>query len=290
MESNGPAGESPEPEVASPPQAGPEPEGTPPGDAPAIGGWGSPSAGSEPPSPPSRRPKAVVIGAIGVVAALAVAIAVKVLPFLAAGVLGSALAGAFGGPWDRLPADVQRSYEQRFAAAIGDRLDGLSDAEKATRIESLVRSGMPRLSDDRLVRRLGLQSTALRSTSETDCAAFGRQSIGGQTVDNETATALFAALATDDLVEWFGIALEAVEAETRGAPEPVFASEAESAAMIQTLLASMAEADVQTISDVSQAVNVADAEVCTAIRALYDAASNLDPASQMIMARVDIQP
>lgn len=293
MPAIGPAGERPEPEVTSPPPAGPESDSTTPDDAPdaapAAGGWVGPATGSGQPSAPGRRPKAIVIGAIGLIVALAVTIGAKVLPFLAAGVLGSALAGAFGGPWERLPADVQSDYERRIVAAVGNRLDGLEDAERVSRIEALVKGGLPRLSDDRLVERLGFQTTALNNANESICAAFGRQSLAGTAVDSDTATALFASLETEDIVDLVGIAVEAVEAETSGFPEPVLADEAEASVLIESVLVSMTEAEVQTIADVSQGGTATDAEVCGAIRSLYDSAATLDPASQVLMARIDIQ-
>lgn len=270
----------PQPEVTpppefSPPPAGPEPQWLPPGD---------------PQQAPRRRPKSIVVGAIGLVAALVVAIGMKVAPFLAAGVLGSALAGAFGGPWDRLPADVRSGYEQRVESAVGDRLTGLGDAEKANRLEAIIKSGMPRLSDGRLVERLALQTTALASTSESVCAAFGRKSMGGQKVDADTAEAMFGSLETDQLVVLVDISVEAIEAEAFGAPEPVFASEAEASALIDTIFATMTEADIQTIVAVSGGNPTTDAEVCNAIRSLYGGVNDLDPASQVVMARIDVQP
>ncbi len=302
MQPDEPAGRSPEPGMGpgqrevmpppeiSPPPAGQEPAWTTPDAPPATDGWASPVSSSGQSSASGRRPKTIVVGAIGLVAALIVAIGVKVAPFLAAGVLGSALAGAFGGPWDRLPADVQKGYEQRLEAAVGDQLDGLGDADTASRIEALIRSGMPRLGDGRLVERLGLQTAALMSTSESVCAAFGRKSIGGQTVDADTAEAMFGSLATDQLIVLADISVEAIEAEAFGAPEPVFASEAEASALIDTIFATMTEADIQTIVAMNERNPTTDAEVCSAIRSLYGGVNDLDPASQVVMARIDVQP
>jgi hypothetical protein len=288
MQPGEPGDRSPEPGVTPPPPQPPEVAPPPALAPPPTDGWASPASGQ--PSPSGRRPTTIIVGAIGLVAALAVAIGLKVAPFIAAGVLGSALAGAFGGPWDRLPEDVQRGYEQRLEAALGDQLDGLADGEKARRLEALIKSGMPRLGDARLVERLGLQTAALRSTSESVCAAFGRKSIGGQTVDADTAEAMFGSLATDQLIALVNISVEAIEAEAFGAPEPVFASEAETAVLIEAVFATMAEADIQTIAAMSEGSPTTDAEVCSAIRSLYGGVDDLDPSSQVIMARIDVQP
>jgi hypothetical protein len=289
MTAIGPTGEGPEPEVTNPPPAQPDPDSPTQDAATPAGGWSSPGIGPGD-TPPGRRPKAIVIGAIVLLGAVLVAVVAKVLPFFAVGVLGSALAGAFGGPWERLPGDVQKGYQERVEAAVGDRLDGLGYAERAARMESLIRSGLPRLSDDRLVERLLLQTGALLVADESICAAFGRQSIGGQVVDEETSTALLSNLPTDDLITWVGISVEAIEAETQGFPDPVLASEEEASALIDSVLASMPEAEVQTIADVSQGATATDTRVCGAIRSLYDVVLNLDSTSRAVMARIDIQP
>lgn len=287
MAAIGPTGEGPEPEVTNPQPAQPDPDSPTPDAATPAGAWSSP--GVRPgDTPPGRRPKAIVIGAIALLGALLVAVVAKVLPFFAVGVLGSALAGAFGGPWERLPGDVHRGYQERVEAAVGDRLDGLGDAERAARMVSLIRSGLPRLSDDRLVERSLLQTGALRAADESICAAFGRQSIGGQGIDDDTMTALLSNLTTDDLITWVGISVEAIELETQGAPDPVLASAEEASALIDSVLASMPEAEVQTIAEVSQGAT--DAEVCAALLAFYDAARNLGPSSLAVMARIDVQP
>jgi hypothetical protein len=279
MHPDEPADRSPEP-GATPSQA----EVTPP----ATDGW-VPPASTGGPSTSGRRPKTIVVGAIGLVAALVVAIGLKVAPFLAAGVLGSALAGAFGGPWDRLPADVQSGYEQRLEAAVGDSLQGLGGAERTRHLGTLIMSGLPRLSDDRLIRRLLLQTGALQSANESLCADYGRQAITGKAVTETVSVALISSLSTDEVVEWIGINVEAIEAETQGAPDPVYASEEEASAVLNTVIASMPEADVQAMADMSQGTTTDDANVCSAVRSLYGAVGNLDPSSQAVMARIDIQ-
>ncbi len=129
------SGVTPLPPLA--PEVTPPPELSPP---PATDGWAPPASATGQPAPSGRRPKTIVVGVIGLVAALAVAIGMKVAPFLAAGVLGSALAGAFGGPWDRLPSDVRAGFEKRLEAAVGDRLKNVDEAQQTAQIESLVRS------------------------------------------------------------------------------------------------------------------------------------------------------
>jgi hypothetical protein len=304
MHPDEPAGRSPEPEVAPPPPQPPEvmppselpppptgydPAWTAPDTTPTTDGWAPPASATGQPSTSGRRPKAIVVGAIAFIAALAVAIGLKVAPFLAAGVLGSALAGAFGGPWDRLPADVQNGFEQRLEAAVGDSLEGLGGAERNRRLGTLILSGLPRLSDDQLVRRLVLQTGALRSANESLCAAYGRQAVTGKAVDEAISIALISSLSTDEVVEWIGINIEAIEAEMQASPEQVFASEEEASAVLDTIIGSMSEVDVQAMADMSRGTTTDDAHVCSAVRSLYGAVASLDPWSQAVMARIDIQ-
>jgi hypothetical protein len=291
-------GSPPAAEQATPPGPTPAPPSpsawTPPADsvppvAPGDVGW-PPADGSAAVAPAPRRPKAAILGGIGVVAAVAAAIAVKVLPFFAAGVIGSALSGVFGGPFERLPSDVRSGYEQRLEAAIGDRLEGLSDAEAGTRIEQMLFAGLTRLPDDRIVRHLDLQVRALRVTSEATCAAFGRQSLGGQAINDDTSNDLIASLDDAALAEWIGINVEAIEAESRGTPAQRFVTDAEVANVFDSIVGGLTPGQLNTISVVSTGGTATDTDVCSAIRALYDETQDLDPVGKAAMARYDIQP
>ena len=291
-ESSPPAPEQPTPArtpAASSSSTWTPPEGSVPPVAPGDLGW-PPADGSAAEAPAPRRPKAAILGAIGVVAAVAVAIGVKVLPFFAAGVIGSALSGVFGGPFDRLPSDVRGGYEQRLETAIGDRLEGLSDAEAGARIEQMLFAGLTRLPDDRIVRHLDLQVRALRVTSEATCAAFGRQSLGGLTINDDTSNDLIGSLDDAALAEWIGINVEAIEAESRGTPDQRFVTDAEVADVFDSIVGGLTPGQLNTISIVSNGGTAADADVCSAIRALYDETQDLDPVGKAAMARYDIQP
>lgn len=285
---------------ATPSANAPAPGGAPMPVGAPIPGWASP--GSQAPelgsplgdgpaaAPAPRRPKAVVLGAVGLVAALAATIAIKVLPFFAAGVVATALSGAFGGPWDRLPADVRNGYEQRLEAAVGNRFDGLSDAETGKRVEKLIFDGMLRLGDERLVRHLELQIDALHRTGDATCASFGRQSFGGVAIADATSDALISSLETNGLVEWIGINVEAIEAETRGSPDKITVAESEVNRVFEAIVGGMTETELATISAINSGGTATDADVCAAIRSLYDKTQVLEPTLEAIMARYDIQP
>ena len=69
----------------------------------------------------------------------------------------------------------------------------------------------------------------------------------------------------------------------------MFGDEQEASAVLESVIGSMSEADVQAMADMSQGTPIEDANVCSAIRALYGAVIDLDPSSQAVMARIDIQ-
>lgn len=259
-----------------------------PGASAATGGWDP--AVARPPAGQRRRPTAIILGAVGLVASLAAVVAIKVLPFLAVGVVATALSGAFGGPWDRLPSDVRSGYEQRLKAAVADRFDGLSDAQVATEVQRLVASGLLRLDDARITRHLELQIVALGRSEERICADFGRRSFAGLPVADETSTAMISSLTTEGLVEWIGISVEAIEAESRGSPPPAAVVDAEASRLFELIFAGMGDADIRTIGTITQGGSTTDAEACAAARALYAQTQLLDPASEAAIARLDIQP
>jgi hypothetical protein len=250
-----------------------------------------PPAAAWPPPPKKRRPMARILLVVGIGAAVLGAIGARLLiGYLAANVAGAAFAGVFGGPWDRLPNDVKSGYEQRLEAAIGNRLDGLSDAAVADQVRRWVSAGFLRLDDTRLVRRLELEIAALGRAERGVCAAFGRQSATGQVIDPEVATKLLGSLEQADLIELFGIHLDAMEAELRGSPDPVRVTDSETTPVVNILVGGLDQSELNTLAAISAGQPVTDEDICSAIRSLYENALLLDPASMVIMARLDIQP
>lgn len=237
------------------------------------------------------RPKGRIIAAAGIVAAVVIGLALKfVLPLVVGGVVGSAISGAFGGPWDRLPTDVREAYEQRLEAAAGSQLDGLSDAQIATKIDGWLTGGYPRLDDAKLIRHLELAVQALNATDEATCAAFGRNSLAGVAFSDEFEAKLIGALDPAATTEWVGLNVDAIEAELRGSPEPLAVSAAESDALVTRLLARQPEAEIATLAALADGESATDPETCVAIRSLYNGILVLDPADKALMARIDVQP
>lgn len=242
-------------------------------------------------APPPARPRGRILAAAGIVAAVVIGLALKfVLPLVVGGVVGSAISGAFGGPWERLPTDVREAYEQRMEAAAGSQLDGLSDAQIATKIDGWLAGGYPRLDDARLVRHLELAVQALGATDEATCAAFGRHSLVGAAFTDESEAKLVGALDSAATVEWVGLNVDAIEAELRGFPEAVAVSGAESDALVTKLLDRLTEAELATFAALGGGESATDPDTCGAIRSLYNGILVLDPADKALMARIDVQP
>lgn len=241
--------------------------------------------------PATARPRGRILAGAGIVAAVVIGLALKfVLPLVVGGVVGSAISGAFGGPWERLPTDVREAYEQRLETAAGSQLDGLSDAQVATKIDGWLAGGYPRLDDARLVRHLELAVQALGATDEATCAAFGRHSLVGAAFPDESEAKLVGALDSAATIEWVGLNIDAIEADLRGSPEPVAVSVAESDALVTKLLDRLSEAELATFAALGGGRSATDPETCGAIRSLYNGILVLDPADKALMARIDVQP
>jgi len=241
------------------------------------------------PPAPRRARRAPIVAGLAILAGVIGTIGWKILVgTVAVGIVGGTLSSLFGGPWDKLPSDVRASYQQRLETAVGKRLDGLSNTAAATQIETWLKGGFIRLDDHKLVRHLQLEIDALNRVAEKDCASFGRSSVGGKSVDSETSQTLTASLDQAGIVELIGLNVDAVEAELRGSPSAVHASDGMSGPILQRMLANLTPTQVQTITAVTSGGSPNDHDVCDMIRGIYRGASSLDPSSLAILARVDV--
>lgn len=286
----------PEPGAADRPDADPAPTDpaptTPdPTSPPAVPptpdlGWTPPTT----PAPsPGRRTSGRAKAAVGIVAAIGAAVGGKfLLGFLAASVAGTAIASLFGGPWEKLPSEIRSAYEDRIEAAVGNRVDGLSDQEAGERIAGWVTSGYLRLDDDQLIRRLELQTAALERADLATCAGFGRSSLKGEVAPDEVGLGLVGSLEQAGTVEWIGLNVTAIEAEMKGQPAQRRVSENEANAAFMDLFGRLTKADVEELTTIG--AGTPDADVCGAVRQLYAAALTLDRAQLEVIARYDIQP
>lgn len=247
-----------------------------------------PPVPAAPPPPPSSAKRAGII--VAVVAGLGVLVVKFVLPLVLVGVAGEVLGGVFGGPFGRLPADVRSGFEQRFDTAVGDTLDGLSDEAKGTRVLALVKGGLPRLDDATLASRLRLTVAALNTTDTATCAAVARAQILATEPSDEDSSKMISGLNDADLRQWFEIALEAVEAQARGAPAARVVTDSEMDSIFTVLIGALSEADTATFGALSSGGTVDDAAMCSAIRALNAATLAQPEADVMLLARYDVSP
>jgi hypothetical protein len=251
--------------------------------APAEGAtWGGQPSGR-------RTRRGPLFGGLAILAGVIGTIGWKLLVgTVAAGVVGGTLSSLFGGPWEKLPSEVRSSYQHRLETAIGNRLDSVSDTAATTQFRTWLQSGYARLDDARLVRHLQLEIDALRRADEKDCASFGRQSVGGTTVDGDTSAHLIASLDQASMAEFLGLNVDAIEAELRGSPAPVIVSNAESGALFERLLGGLNASQMQTLSSMSSGSSVDDHATCEAIRGLYGQSLALDAPSLAVLARIDV--
>jgi hypothetical protein len=267
---------------------GPTPPSDPPVTEPGIAPANSWDVGHET-RPPRRRGRVTAAG-LGLLAIAAALVLKFVLPLVLGSVAASAVGSLFGGPWDRLPSDTQSRLEQRFDAAVGDSLKGVSDADRVTRLEAMVASGLPRLDDQTLIRRLQIESASLDASDEGTCAAFAHEFVAGH-VTTETSKKVLGSLDPPRYGEWIEINVMAIEAQSKGAPQSRLVSQADADTMSTALLGRVPANHLATMQALNEAGSVVtDAASCSAARAIYVAGLGLDPKSLATLARVEVSP
>ena len=251
--------------------------------APLLATTGTPA-----PAPRSGgKGKAVGLAAIAVAV---VALVGKIgIGFLGATVISGALGIAFGGPFERLPADQQENLEQRWDAAVGQSLDGLTDAQVTTKVDDLINGGLPRLDDTVLVDRMGIYIAMLNQADDATCAALAKNAGTGQLAEAVGQKALDA-LDTSSLGRWYEINVRAIEAEVGRNPEARSPEAAHVDEIFAKLVPQLAEADLAAIIAVSDGSEVPDADACAAYRSLYTQVGNLGADDLAVMALYDVSP
>lgn len=163
------------PETTPVPEAPPGPDPTMPAPSPESppGVAPTPDAGPEPPAPSTlprarRAPWSLLV--VGVLAAIVALAGFQALNRAEPDSDTARLEAMFEG----LPSDVRDEITDDLDALIGDRFDGLTREEVVEEGARLSRSGLARLDDEALIRRLELQTLALGRVPVADCAAFMR--------------------------------------------------------------------------------------------------------------------
>jgi hypothetical protein len=237
---------------------------------------------------PKRRRGIIGVGA-ALLTALVAIFAKFGLPLLvgvaASGVLGS----VFGGAYDKLPSDQKHALEARFDAAVGNSLDGKSDAEKTAAIDAMITSGLPRLDDAPLVDKIHITVKLLNATDEATCAKLARATATGKE-DSDALLKSLESLDTDAVGRWYDINIQAIEADA--ASKPVRTADNAAAERILTTIASgLSATEAAQISALySGTGSASDADACGGIRTLYDRIDGLPPADLAIAALYDASP
>ena len=295
------AGNAPEPIADQAPAAGQEP--TDPGPAVPWAQPEAPVAGPDPIVPgadpalaagtlwqPTGKPRSrrmrIVVAAIVVVGVL-----------LVIGSIGSAINRAstgyastlYGGSFEKLSSEDRKALSDRFDRMLAGKLDGLSQQQIEDRVVELVRGGLPRLDDASLVRRLRLQTTAIDAATEADCSAFSRASLAGQPVSSDIGLRVIANLDGKQLADWMDVQADAIEAELASAPPQRRVTQGDVETTLQSIFGGMDQAMIDRIVAVNDhPATSTDADVCAAVRAIYDSGVTLTTPDIELLARYDV--
>jgi hypothetical protein len=261
-----------------------EPGVYPPGVVPAV--YATPIAPQTPAAPAARRRGGILLVALGAGVALFLKL---ILPILLGTAVSGVLTGVFSGPFDKLPADQKQTLEQRFEAAAGDTFEGLSEAETATRIDAMIRSGLPRLSDELLVEKIHLTSKLLMAADVPTCARVARASATGGN-DGKALHDAVNALDTPAIGRWFDITVSAIEAAAADAPPERTVPQREADRVLGDIGGRFSEAEGRQFTALFSGGEVNDEDACGAARAIYNHMEELPPADLALAALFDASP
>jgi hypothetical protein len=239
---------------------------------------------------PARKKRgglvALVIGAVVVIGGLFLKFG---LPILVGTAVSGVLGGVFGGPFQKLPSDQRQALEQRFDAAVGETLKGLSDADTSAKVDSMLLAGLPRLGDELLADKVHLTVKLLKASDEATCARVARATASGKD-DTEAMSAAINALDAVSIGRWFDINVSAIEAEAKGAPAQRTVAKADSDRVLGDVFARFSDTEAQQIGSLYNGSETSDADACSAFRALYTHIEELPAADLALAALYDVSP
>ena len=248
---------------------------------------------SQPPPAPATQPmtrKKGILAGIGALGVAGIAILVKyALPIFFAASMSGALTSVFGSAFEKLPADQRDAMEKRFEAAIGKKIDGLSDAQAKAVIDEAFNDGFPRLADEPLVDRLHIAVKMIGTADAGTCARMARSSATGE----QDQDALLAAVGTLDqasVARWYDINIQALEAAATGAPAARTVPGSESDRVLQATVSLMSDAEYAQLEQLYGSSEVPDADACGGFRALYTAMEKLSADDFAVLALYDVSP
>jgi hypothetical protein len=231
-----------------------------------------------------------VLAGIGALVVVLAVIGGKILiGLVTATVVGSALGGIFGGPYEKLPADQRQQFDQRLDAALGKSLEGLSEADTSARLQALLSGGLPRLDDAALIAHLQIFTKMIRTADTETCGKLARSTIVGK-VDQDAARKAIGSLDTPTFGAWVDVNVKAIEAETRGSPPARTANAAAMDPILSEMVSNLSPSDTATLGAMANGTQVSDADACTAYRDLYGLMAGYDQATLAKLALYDVAP
>jgi hypothetical protein len=230
---------------------------------PASGGW-------------SRRRKG---GVIGLIAALIAIPGAKLLLGIGAASLASGLlAGAFGGPYDRVPQQIRDGWDKRIEAAIPG-VASMSSSAASDQALKMFADGFVRL-DDASEARLGSYIlAALAKVDDATCAALVRSKDPG--AEAKIGSQALATMDVASVQDFYEIAVQAIEASGRQSPPARVTSSADMEAVLAKAFSGVDPTSVAAINDAT----ATNAAVCAAVRVAFDAIGTLSVADQAVFWR-----
>jgi hypothetical protein len=201
-----------------------------------------------------------------------------------ASVGSTTLTGLFGSPYDQLSADFRAGIDTRLKAIVPANFDQLSDTEQFEWVLDHQNSGLARLDDATLARRLRLSATAVGKMPVAACAAFTRERVNNGRLRDATADAFLGALAVDEQKDWVEIHVAAIEADVHETPVPRTVTD-EEASRLFDLAASLATPEELSAAEAFGDPSQSDAVRCAGIRAISAATLRVPEADLATLAR-----
>lgn len=187
--------------------------------------------------------------------------------------------------WERLSEGQQSAFEARLLTALGNPAP--ESPGLGLRLQQAVGRGLPKLADRFLVRRLDLVAEGLRRAPIEPCAAFGRAVFAGARVNLGTAEQIVQSPEDEQLVQWYGILVAAVEADAFGTRTPRIVSDDESTAMTDRMYARFS-ADSRATIAAGVAPSAEPKPVCAAVRLWYSSLNTLSDEDRALAANLDV--
>jgi hypothetical protein len=200
----------------------------------------------------------------------------------------SAIAASFAFLLDSLEPTEREVILDEFSAAIGPRLDGLSNQAAELQLLLLASNGKFRLDDGTLLRRLDLETKAMLAVDTSLCAQLARGELQfGKS--SPALAALMTPLAPSERLEEARIVVGSIRAEVMDVGEPNRFPRDQAADLAHAMLATFSPEEAARLANLAgraaRGEKLADADACDVSRIPYRAAASLSAADRLRLAR-----